>query len=81
MNHALRTYRPKRRLGSSPSRKAHSRPVFCIQRGARRMRPAANSRECANLDADWNAQFLKVLIDPPLALWLTERDKENVGPG
>ena len=45
MNQALRAYRPKSRLGSSPSRKAHSRPDFCIQRGARRIRPAANSRE------------------------------------
>ena len=51
MNQALRAYRLKRRLGSSTSRKAHSRLFFCIQRGARRTRFAAKSIAAPTLTA------------------------------
>ena len=71
---------PASRRGSRPRRKAHSRPVFCIQRGARRTRPAAKSSEAPTCDADRDPQRLEVSpTDPTLALGLAERHEEEVG--
>ena len=80
INQALRTYRPQSRRGSSPSRNAHSRPDFRIQRG-RADSPGGKVEGCSDLNADRHSEFLKVLIDPPLAFGLSERDHEDVGPG
>ena len=45
------------RRGSSPRRNAHSIPIFCIQRGARRTRSAAKSRECATWTQTGTSSF------------------------